>query len=109
MAMGTGASGDSLRGPRDRNRHGRPRRGPRRLQIRRVELDALEARTLLSTLPAATGDGSLQNLTNFVDVTKQGNANSPTVAVDPSNSRDLVAVWGVDISTLSPVPHTTAI
>src|SRR5690348_138034 len=108
MAMGTGASGSSRRGPRDGNRLA-PRPVRIRKARRRVELEGLESRTLLATLPAAVTSGAIQGLTNFVDVTKQGNAMSPTVAVNPANSRDLVAVWGVDISTLSPVPHTTAI
>ncbi len=38
-----------------------------------------------------------------------GNANSPAVTVDPYDSQKLLAVWGVDLSTLTPVPHTTAI
>ena len=49
------------------------------------------------------------NLTNFSDVTTQGNANSPTVVVDPYDSQKLLAVWGVDLSTLSPVPFTNAV
>ena len=44
-----------------------------------------------------------------MDVTTQGNANSPTVAVDPYNSQKVFAVWGVDLSTLSPVPTPNAI
>ena len=38
-----------------------------------------------------------------------GNANSPTVVVDPYDSQKVFAVWGVDLSSLSPVPRTTAI
>ena len=110
MAMGTGASSSSHRGHRDRNRPGRPLRGARRQRVGRIELEGLEARTLLSTLPAATNDAALQQLTNFVDVTKQGNANSPTVVVNPNNSQDVVAIWGVNLSpVVPPVPDTTAI
>jgi subtilisin-like proprotein convertase family protein len=51
------------------------------------------------------------NLTSFFNATATsgGNANSPTVVVNPYNSQDVVAVWGVDISNLSPAPQTTAI
>ena len=51
MAMGTGASGNSLRGPRDRDRRTSGLRGIRRARTRRVELEGLESRTLLSVLP----------------------------------------------------------
>src|SRR5262249_26790914 len=74
MAMGTEASSDSLRGPRGRNQSKLGPRGIRRARGRRIELEGLEARTLLSVLPAATNNGPLRELTGFGDVTKQGNA-----------------------------------
>ena len=38
-----------------------------------------------------------------------GNANSPTVAINPYDSQEVVAVWSVDISNLAPAPLTTEI
>ena len=54
MAMGTGASDNSLRGPRDRNRPKSRLRRTRKARAQRVELEGLETRTLLATIPAAT-------------------------------------------------------
>ncbi len=82
-----------------------------------TDLEGLEARTLLATIPAAaiaTVDGTPEppvSLTPFVEATTtaDGNANSPTVMLNPYNSQDVVAVWTVDISNLSPTPQTTSI
>jgi subtilisin-like proprotein convertase family protein len=63
----------------------------------------------LATIPGATPTGAPVNLTSLTDTTTGGNANNPTVVVDPHDSQKLLAVWGVDLSTLSPVPHTTAV
>ena len=109
MAMGTGASGGSLRGSRGGNGRGAGAAKARRFRLQRIELEGLEARTLLSTLPAASTNGAIQNLTNLGRVTTGGNAVSPTVAIDPNNPNDMVSVWALDISTLSPVPHTTTV
>jgi subtilisin-like proprotein convertase family protein len=103
MAMGTGASGNSLRGPRGRNRLASGPGGIRRARTRRVELEALESRTLLSVLPPATVTGTPQNLTGLVDASKQGNADSPTVVVDPADPNKMVAVWVVNNPSL-PAP-----
>ena len=96
MAMGTGASGNSLRGPRGRNRPKSRLEGVRRARVRRVELEGLEARTLLATIPAAAADGGGRRTSR----TMFGNAggtnasqNSPVVAVDPHDPSKLVAVW----------------
>ena len=75
------------------------------------------ARTLLATIPAATyatADGSPVspiNLTSYAvaNATAGGNTNSPTVALNPYDSQQEVAIWGVDISNLSPTPLTTAV
>src|SRR5262249_21314748 len=76
---------------------------------RRLDLEGLESRTLLATIPAAAATGAPVHLTSFSDTTTSGNAISPTVVVDPHDSQKLLAVWGVDLSTLNPVPHTTAV
>jgi hypothetical protein len=107
--MRTGASEILSRGRRGRIRPEARRKATRKSRLRRIDLEGLEARTLLATIPAASATGAAVDLTGFGDVTKQGNANSPTVAVDPYDSRKLVAVWGVDLSTLSPAPHTMAV
>ena len=57
MAMGTGASGNSLRGPRDRNRPRSRLRGPRQAPVLRVELEGLETRALHGHDPGGDGDG----------------------------------------------------
>ena len=51
------------------------------------------------------------NLTSFhnATTTQDGNANSPTVAVNPYDSKEVVAVWSEDISNLAPEPLTTEI
>ena len=65
MAMGTGASGNSLRGPRDRNRLAPRLRGVRKARVRRIELEGLESRTLLATIPAATATAGPQNISSL--------------------------------------------
>jgi len=81
----------------------------RKSRYYQIDLEGLESRTLLATIPAITATAGPVNLSNLSTVTSSGNANSPTVAIDPYDSDKLFAVWGVDLSTLSPVPHTTAI
>ena len=56
-----------------------------------------------------TGPTPPSNLSGLSSVSTNGNANSPAVVIDPYNPEKLFAVWGVDLSSLSPVPHTTAI
>ena len=84
-------------------------RNSRVARLRGLGLEGLESRTLLATTPAAAPIASLANLSGLGSVSSNGNANSPAVAVDPYNSQHLVAVWGVDLSTLTPVPVTTAV
>jgi len=80
-----------------------------------LDSEGLENRLLLATIPAAAvttiagSPVSPIDLTGFQTVTNDGNANSPTVVVDPYDSQKVFAVWGVDLSSLSPVPHTTAV
>ncbi len=98
MAMGTGASDNSLGGPRDRNRPKLRSRRSRRARVHRADLDleSLETRALMATIPAASPTGSLQNISQMMG--NLGGAtgssqNSAVVAVDPHNSSKLVAVW----------------
>ena len=46
------------------------------------------------------------DLTGLVDVTNNGNANSPTVVIDPYDSQKLFAVWGVDLSQDGPCTYS---
>ena len=109
--MRTGASDVSSRGFRGKSRQGARLNVNRKARLRRafLESETLESRTLLATIPAAAATGAAINLSGLGTVTGSGNANSPTVVVDPYDSQKLFAVWGVDLSTLNPVPHTTAV
>ena len=110
--MRTGASDVSSRGFRGQVRPDARLKRTRKTRLRRAFLESefLESRTLLATIPAATATGTpAMNLSGLGSVTQNGNANSPMVVVDPYDSQKLFAVWGVDLSTLSPVPHTTAV
>src|SRR5262249_4748293 len=102
MVMRTGASNVHGRGHHGRIRPDAWSKRARKPRLRRIELEGLESRTLLATIPAAAATGGPVSLTTFLDVTKQGNANNPMVAIDPYNSKHLFAVWGVDLSSLSP-------
>ena len=93
--MGTGASGNSLGGRRGRIRAKARHQEVRRMRVRRVELEGLEARTLLATIPAAAATAGPQNISSLF-----GNAgglttneSSPVVAVDPQNPQKLAAFW----------------
>ena len=108
--MRTGSPNIAFQRHRDRSRLNTRLKKARSLRERRVELEGLESRTLMATTPAAAYNGALQQLTGSTNVTTGGNANNPTVAVDPFNSQHLFAVWGVDLSTITPTPpHTTAV
>ena len=104
--MRTGSSDIQFQGYRGRIRpDARPRKA-RKSRHPLFELEGLESRTLLATIPAATPSGSLQSLTSLSTVTNNGNANSPTVVIDPYDSQKLIAVWGVDLTQLTPPPFT---
>src|SRR4051794_16516218 len=70
----------------------RPMRSPRRessrkSKLRRIALESLEVRALLSTLPAAT-------ILNRVDVSNgTGDESAPSVAINPSNPQILASAW----------------
>ena len=72
----------------------------RKSRLRRMALEGLEARTLLSTtLPAAT-PGTLVDL-NPTTSQNSGNSSSPQIAIDRYNPNKLVSVWVQDIPTIS--------
>ena len=98
--MRTGASDSQARGHRGGMHPGNRFKRARKSRLRRIELEGLESRALLATIPGATATGGLVPLTNLSTVTDNGNTNNPAVAVDPHDSQKLVAVWGHDLSTL---------
>ena len=74
--------------------NGRATKG-RNSRCQQVNLEGLESRTLLATIPAATTTGVPQNLsTSLGNLGGLGaSENSPTVVVDPLDPNKLVAVW----------------
>ena len=109
--MRTGASDVPSRGLRGQVRLDARLKKTRKTRLRRVFLESefLEPRTLMATIPAATATGSPVNLTSLSDVTTGGNTNNPMVVINPYNSQQVVAVWGRDLSQVTPVPFTTAV
>ena len=76
----------------------------------RIDLEGLESRTLLATIPAATATGADRSVCPIFRASRpvptSGNANSPAVVIDPYDSQKLFAVWGVDLSQLSRPSHS---
>ncbi len=108
--MRSGSSRILSRGRGGRNRLDARLTDGRKTRVRWLELEGLESRRLLSTTPAPAATGNAVNLTNLGSVTSGGNANSPTVVIDPYNPEKVFAVWSVDLSSLTPtVPHTTSV
>ncbi len=115
--MVKGSSGTSFVGRRVRSQVGSPLTKSRKSRHRRVEVEGLETRTLLATIPAVaptqvngTPDSPVP-LTGMTSVTTQGDANSPTVAVDPYDAQKVFSVWGIDLSQITPAvsPPTAVI
>ena len=70
----------------------------RKLHLRRLALEGLEARTLLSTLPSPMTHGQA-----VVGLSRSGlgNSSSPSVAVDPLNPNQLVAAGTTSTASLT--------
>jgi subtilisin-like proprotein convertase family protein len=95
MVMRTGTWDKQLQGHRGRDR-ARASKGGRKGRPRLVELEGLESRTLLATIPAATATAAPSNLSNLVGNvggTTAASESSTQVAVDPNDPSKLVAVW----------------
>ena len=82
----------------------------RRERLRRACLEFLESRTLMATLPAVTvnlqydiSGRATVNTNNNV-----GNSSTPSVAVDPYNTQDMVASWVRDDPARSINPNNNA-
>ena len=67
----------------------------RKARMRWVDLEGLESRTLLATIPAAAATGVQQNLSSLLPTFGGVNASmsSSQVAVDPLDPSKLVTVW----------------
>ena len=93
--MGTGASDNARRGHRDRIRPRRRLKEARSARVSWLDLEGLETRALMATIPAATPTGNLQNLSTMMGNIGGTSAsmNSVQVAVDPQDSSKVVAVW----------------
>ena len=108
--MRTGSSDIGFEGHRSRIHRDARLKKARKSRYRWIDLEGLEFRTLLATIPAVTATGAPVQLTNLSNVTTDGDANSPAVAVDPYDSQKVFAVWGLDLSQITPEPTpTTAI
>jgi subtilisin-like proprotein convertase family protein len=108
--MRTGSSSILSQGRGGRSRLDGRLAKARKSRYQLIHMEGLESRTLLATTPAASAFGSLMDLSGLSSVTTSGNANSPTVAIDPYDSTKLFAVWDVDLSSITPTPpHTTSI
>ena len=90
--MRMGAWDSQLRGHRGRIQPKARLREARRARVRWAELESLEQRTLLATIPAATAVGGPQNISSLFE-NLGGNETSSLVAVDPTDPTKLVSVW----------------
>lgn len=76
--------------------------GLRKLWLRSVSLEALEPRTLMAVLPAALIAG------RGIVAGSGGNQSSPSIAVNPTDPEQLVAVWTRSDPALAPGPTVIA-
>jgi len=95
MIMVMGVSDSLPRGNRGRLRPDARRKKVRSSRFRRIDLEGLEPRTLMATIPAAAATALPANLSSLM-----GNAgglttseNSTTVEIDPTNPSKMVALW----------------
>jgi hypothetical protein len=107
--MATGSSSIHSRRRGGRSRPDARLKDGRKARFRWLETEGLEPRTLLATIPAAVATGGAINLSGLSSVTTGGNANSPAVVVDPYDPQEVIAVWSVDLSGVTPAAHTTSI
>src|SRR5262245_55938442 len=81
----------------------RQSRGRRPSQSPKLGLESLEDRTLMSVLPPPTWTGA-QDISGT-----RGNENSPSIAVNPLNPQQAVAVWiAHDPQLAAPIPQVYA-
>ena len=93
--MRTGASDVPFRGHRGRIRPDARLNKTRKARLRRafLENESLEARTLLATIPtpAVIGRVDISNPSGITD--DHSNESTPSIAVDPMDSRHLASAW----------------
>jgi len=93
--MRTGSSDILSRGHRGWNRLDARLTNGRKSRYRWIDLEGLESRTLLATIPAATPTAAPQNISslfgNIGGLTTS--ENSSVVAVDPLNPQKMVSAW----------------
>ena len=85
------AEGDSQQSNRRRKRSGARSSPAQKPHLRRMSLEALEVRTLLSTLPTPTT--ALQSFVGSGITSGAANSSSPSVAIDPLDPQKMVAAW----------------
>ena len=90
--MRKGTWDNQLPGHHGRNRSKPRLKGSRKGRPQWVDLESLESRTLLATIPAAAATGGPMNLSALVG-NAGGTQSSAQVAVDPTDPSKLVAVW----------------
>ncbi len=92
--MRTGSSEIMFRGHRSQSRPGLKQRQARRSRNYRFDVEGLEARTLLATIPAPVVTGTpLVNLSQPMGNGPNAQEDSPIVAVDPLDPQKVVSVW----------------
>lgn len=97
--MRTGSSEIMFRGHRNQRRLDSKQRSSRRLREYRFDVEGLESRTLLATIPGSTIPGPVDTSTPLVNLsTTMGNGpgiqeDSPVVAVDPLDPEKVISVW----------------
>src|SRR5438105_517085 len=72
----------------------RPKRRPAAARPLSLRVEELEARTVPSVLPAPLTTGHLD--VSLTGSPQGGNENTPSIAYDPLNPQQLVAVWGTE-------------
>ena len=94
MVMRTGSSEIVFRGHRNHRRLDSRQRDARRSRQYRFDVEGLESRTLLATIPAPVATSSpLVNLSTTMGNGPNAQEDSPVVAVDPLDPLKVVSVW----------------
>ena len=92
--MRTGSSEIVFRGHRNQRRLDSKQRNSRRLREYRFDVEGLESRTLLATIPGPVATSTpLANLSLTMDNGPGAQEDSPVVAVDPLDPEKVISVW----------------
>ena len=96
-----------FRGHRDRSRPDSRQTKARRSRNYRFDLEGLESRTLLATIPGRGGDelSACQPVDNRWAMVPGAQEDSPVVAVDPLDPQKIVAVWVNNDTADIPAPR----